>query len=108
MSVGTAMFYYLSSYISEDTKYYPPTRQFFSSCIEVLGQVGGRKDLSNDGWSVKSASGRFGCDFKCVAFRDVFICDILNIILIWFALITYGITNDQWMFQDQKWDIQGF
>ena len=79
MSVGTAMFYYLSSYISEDTKYYPPTRQFFSSCIEVLGQVGSWEDLSNDGWSVKSsASGRFGCDFKCVAFRNVFISDILN------------------------------
>ena len=39
MEVGTTLFYHLSAYVSEDTKIYPPTRQFFSSCIEILGQV---------------------------------------------------------------------
>ncbi|XP_023676497.2 ectopic P granules protein 5 homolog [Paramormyrops kingsleyae] len=38
-NVGVAAFYHLVSFVCEDTQRYPPTRQFFSSCIEVLGQV---------------------------------------------------------------------
>ncbi|CAH1788011.1 unnamed protein product [Owenia fusiformis] len=38
IEVGTSLFYHMSSLINDDTKQYPPTRQFFSSCIEVLGQ----------------------------------------------------------------------
>jgi len=26
-------------YVSQETKFYPPTRQFFSFCIEMLGLV---------------------------------------------------------------------
>ena len=37
--VGTALFYAVTTYVSEDTKFYPPARQFFSCCIEILGQV---------------------------------------------------------------------
>ncbi|XP_013408243.1 ectopic P granules protein 5 homolog isoform X1 [Lingula anatina] len=37
-SVGSALFYHMASMIGDETKYYPPTRQFFSSCIEILGQ----------------------------------------------------------------------
>ncbi|ELT99412.1 hypothetical protein CAPTEDRAFT_188527 [Capitella teleta] len=36
--VGTALFYQIAGYVTEDTKYYPPTQQFFAACIEVLGQ----------------------------------------------------------------------
>ena len=39
IDVAISLFYHLSSLVSEDTKYYPPTRQFFSACIEILGQV---------------------------------------------------------------------
>ena len=39
VEVAISLFYHLSSLVSEDTKYYPPTRQFFSACIEMLGQV---------------------------------------------------------------------
>lgn len=38
-NVGVAAFYHVVSFVCEDTQRYPPTRQFFSSCIEVLGQV---------------------------------------------------------------------
>ena len=39
VEVAISLFYHLSSLVSEDTRYYPPTRQFFSACIEMLGQV---------------------------------------------------------------------
>ncbi len=39
LDVGTALFYNVTTFVSEDTKYYAPTCQFFSSVIEVLGQV---------------------------------------------------------------------
>ena len=39
VEVGTALFYHLATYVSDDTRYYTPTRQFFSMCIETLGQV---------------------------------------------------------------------
>ena len=39
IEVAISLFYHLSSMVSEDTRYYPPTRQFFSACIEMLGQV---------------------------------------------------------------------
>lgn len=38
VNVGITLFYHVATFISENTKYYPPTRQFFSSCIEILGQ----------------------------------------------------------------------
>lgn len=37
--VGIASFYQLVSFVCEDTLRHPPTRQFFSSCVEILGQV---------------------------------------------------------------------
>jgi hypothetical protein len=36
--VGTAFFYHMAGFVTEDTEYYPPTRQFFAACIEVLGK----------------------------------------------------------------------
>ena len=39
--VGTILFYSTTVHVSDDTKYYPPTKQFFASCIEILGQVRG-------------------------------------------------------------------
>ena len=39
IEVGTALFYHLTTFMNDETKFYPPTRQFFSSCIEILGQV---------------------------------------------------------------------
>uniref|UniRef100_A0A8C9TGQ5 Ectopic P-granules autophagy protein 5 homolog (C. elegans) n=1 Tax=Scleropages formosus TaxID=113540 RepID=A0A8C9TGQ5_SCLFO len=37
--VGISAFYQVVSFVCEDTQRHPPTRQFFSSCIEILGQV---------------------------------------------------------------------
>lgn len=37
--VGITAFYQIVSLISEDTQRHPPTRQFFTSCVEILGQV---------------------------------------------------------------------
>jgi len=39
VAVGSALFYAITTYVSQETKFYPPTRQFFSFCIEMLGQV---------------------------------------------------------------------
>jgi len=38
-TIGSAVFYAVTTYVSHETKFYPPTRQFFSFCIEMLGQV---------------------------------------------------------------------
>ncbi|XP_055017592.1 ectopic P granules protein 5 homolog isoform X2 [Boleophthalmus pectinirostris] len=37
--VGVATFYQVVSFVCEDTLRHPPTRQYFSSCVEILGQV---------------------------------------------------------------------
>ncbi|KAG5280995.1 hypothetical protein AALO_G00066300 [Alosa alosa] len=37
--VGITAFYQVVSFVCEDTLRHPPTRQFFSSCVEILGQV---------------------------------------------------------------------
>lgn len=37
--VGITAFYQIVSLICEDTQRHPPTRQFFTSCVEILGQV---------------------------------------------------------------------
>uniref|UniRef100_A0A4W4HAL5 Ectopic P granules protein 5 homolog n=1 Tax=Electrophorus electricus TaxID=8005 RepID=A0A4W4HAL5_ELEEL len=37
--VGIAAFYQIVSFVCEDTQRHPPTRQFFTSCVEILGQV---------------------------------------------------------------------
>jgi len=39
INVGCALFYAVTTYVSQETKFYPPTKHFFSSCIEMLGQV---------------------------------------------------------------------
>jgi len=39
INIGSALFYAVTTYVSQETKFYPPTRQFFSFCIEMLGQV---------------------------------------------------------------------
>ena len=33
------LFFRLASLVNDDVNAYPPTRQFFASCIEILGQV---------------------------------------------------------------------
>ncbi|XP_061906831.1 ectopic P granules protein 5 homolog isoform X1 [Entelurus aequoreus] len=37
--VGVSAFYQLVSFVCEDTLRHPPTRQYLSSCVEILGQV---------------------------------------------------------------------
>ncbi|XP_068594938.1 ectopic P granules protein 5 homolog [Brachionichthys hirsutus] len=37
--VGVSAFYQAVSYVCEDTLRHPPTRQYLSSCVEILGQV---------------------------------------------------------------------
>ncbi|XP_071496292.1 ectopic P granules protein 5 homolog [Diadema antillarum] len=36
--VGVAFLYHLANRMNDDCRHYPPTRQFFTSCIEILGQ----------------------------------------------------------------------
>lgn len=36
--IGVTLFYHITTFISDDTKFYPPTKQFFTSCVETLGQ----------------------------------------------------------------------
>ncbi|XP_012973495.1 ectopic P granules protein 5 homolog isoform X2 [Mesocricetus auratus] len=37
--IGISLFFTLVDHVSEETQRHPPTRQFFTSCIEILGQV---------------------------------------------------------------------
>jgi len=37
--IGTELFYLLVNGVNEDTNFYPPTRQLFSSFLEVLGHA---------------------------------------------------------------------
>ncbi|XP_014790390.1 ectopic P granules protein 5 homolog [Octopus bimaculoides] len=37
-SIGCAIFYYLANMVTNETNFYPPTRQFFASCLDILGQ----------------------------------------------------------------------
>uniref|UniRef100_A0A4W6GAP0 Ectopic P-granules autophagy protein 5 homolog (C. elegans) n=1 Tax=Lates calcarifer TaxID=8187 RepID=A0A4W6GAP0_LATCA len=37
--VGVSAFYKVVSFVCEDTLRHPPTRQYLSSCVEILGQV---------------------------------------------------------------------
>ncbi|XP_014847751.1 PREDICTED: ectopic P granules protein 5 homolog [Poecilia mexicana] len=37
--VGVSAFYHVVSFVCEDTLRHPPTRQYLSSCVEILGQV---------------------------------------------------------------------
>ncbi|XP_052057303.1 ectopic P granules protein 5 homolog [Apodemus sylvaticus] len=37
--VGISLFFTVVDYVSHETQRHPPTRQFFTSCIEILGQV---------------------------------------------------------------------
>ncbi|XP_051514293.1 ectopic P granules protein 5 homolog [Myxocyprinus asiaticus] len=39
LKVGIAAFYQIVSFVCEDTQRHPPTCQFLTSCIEILGQV---------------------------------------------------------------------
>ncbi|KAM8886889.1 ectopic P granules protein 5 homolog [Spinachia spinachia] len=39
LHVGVSAFYHVVSFVCEDTLRHPPTRQFLSSCVEILGQV---------------------------------------------------------------------
>ncbi|KAB0405386.1 hypothetical protein E2I00_012492, partial [Balaenoptera physalus] len=36
--VGISLFFTVVDYVSDETQRHPPTRQFFTSCIEILGQ----------------------------------------------------------------------
>ncbi|XP_064630038.1 ectopic P granules protein 5 homolog isoform X2 [Lineus longissimus] len=35
---GITLFYHMSTHVSDATDHYPPAKQFFSACIEILGQ----------------------------------------------------------------------
>ncbi|KAL7839536.1 hypothetical protein SRHO_G00261940 [Serrasalmus rhombeus] len=37
--LGIVAFYHIVSFVCEDTQRHPPTRQFITSCVEILGQV---------------------------------------------------------------------
>uniref|UniRef100_A0A8C6QJX0 Ectopic P-granules 5 autophagy tethering factor n=1 Tax=Nannospalax galili TaxID=1026970 RepID=A0A8C6QJX0_NANGA len=37
--VGISLFFTVVDFVSDETQRHPPTRQFFTSCIEILGQV---------------------------------------------------------------------
>uniref|UniRef100_A0A4W2BVL0 Uncharacterized protein n=1 Tax=Bos indicus x Bos taurus TaxID=30522 RepID=A0A4W2BVL0_BOBOX len=37
--VGISLFFTVVDYVSDETQRHPPTRQFFTSCVEILGQV---------------------------------------------------------------------
>ncbi|XP_059101873.1 ectopic P granules protein 5 homolog isoform X1 [Peromyscus eremicus] len=37
--IGISLFFTVVDYVSEETQRHPPMRQFFTSCIEILGQV---------------------------------------------------------------------
>uniref|UniRef100_A0A4X2M4S9 Ectopic P-granules 5 autophagy tethering factor n=1 Tax=Vombatus ursinus TaxID=29139 RepID=A0A4X2M4S9_VOMUR len=37
--VGISLFFTVVEYVCDETQRHPPTRQFFTSCIEILGQV---------------------------------------------------------------------
>ncbi|XP_028915803.1 ectopic P granules protein 5 homolog isoform X2 [Ornithorhynchus anatinus] len=37
--VGISLFFAVVEYVCDETQRHPPTRQFFTSCIEILGQV---------------------------------------------------------------------
>ena len=42
--VGSALFYFIVTQVNEDTNFYPPTRQLYSSFLEIIGFefIGGR------------------------------------------------------------------
>lgn len=37
-NTGCSIFYYLANMVTNETNFYPPTRQFFASCLDILGQ----------------------------------------------------------------------
>ncbi|XP_051019663.1 ectopic P granules protein 5 homolog [Acomys russatus] len=37
--IGISLFFTVVDYVSDETQRHPPTRQFFTSCVEILGQV---------------------------------------------------------------------
>ena len=40
--VACTLFFHLTVQVCEESNFYPPTKQFFASCVEILGQVGQR------------------------------------------------------------------
>lgn len=50
--VGIGLFFTVVDYVSDETQRHPPTRQFFTSCIEILGQVRLVQVLATCGQSV--------------------------------------------------------
>jgi hypothetical protein len=48
---GITLFYHMSTHVSDATDHYPPARQFFSACIEILGQVCLRNIIETICWS---------------------------------------------------------
>ncbi|XP_041348486.1 ectopic P granules protein 5 homolog isoform X2 [Gigantopelta aegis] len=36
--IASSLFFYLASMVNEETNFYPPTKQFFISCTEILGK----------------------------------------------------------------------
>ena len=48
LSNGVALFYEVLKFITSETKQFPPSCQFLTSCIEILGQV----SIENDSLSL--------------------------------------------------------
>lgn len=46
--VGVSAFYQVVSFVNEDTLRHPPTRQYLSSCVEILGQVRNMQQTPTD------------------------------------------------------------
>ncbi|XP_059161411.1 ectopic P granules protein 5 homolog [Physella acuta] len=44
--IGCTLFFYLVNLVSDETDFYPPSRQFLTSCIEILGQEFVSRDKS--------------------------------------------------------------
>ena len=46
-NVGVCAFYQVVSFVCEDTLRHPPTRQYLTSCVEILGQVNNNTHAHN-------------------------------------------------------------
>lgn len=53
LHVGVSAFYHVVSFVCEDTLRHPPTRQYLSSCVEILGQVCARRHTCIEGYCLK-------------------------------------------------------
>ena len=69
---GIALFYHVTTFMNDETKFYPPTRQFFSSCIEILGQVS-RPNMCCYAENLKITLMRLLTCLSCLLFLSVYL-----------------------------------